>query len=159
MVTLRKEVQELAQRKREALEANALLRQLNSLWERTCAEVEAEIQEGVKRKLGFGAAEVAAAAAAPPTSGLLEEALREIKMEVKQEVEPSSSPSSLVEPPPPLLPLQPQQQAPLLPVLPAASATPRSKLPQSAGVAPSPASARPERAAKRRMPPAVAATS
>ena len=53
VVSLRKEVTDLQQRKKEALEENALLTQLSGLWERLCAEVEEEIQEGVKRKLGF----------------------------------------------------------------------------------------------------------
>ena len=53
VVTLRDEVSRLRQRTRDAREENALLRQLRALWERTVREVEAEVQDGVRRQLGL----------------------------------------------------------------------------------------------------------
>ena len=53
MVSLRDEVAELRQQRREAEEENHLLKQLHSLWERLCYEVEAEIQVGVRKQLGI----------------------------------------------------------------------------------------------------------
>lgn len=50
VVSLRQEVQDLKQKKREAEEANQLLKQLKSLWEQTLREVEAEFLEGVKKQ-------------------------------------------------------------------------------------------------------------
>ena len=53
VITLREEVAGLQRRRREAQEERALLRQLTLLWQRLCDEVEAEIQEGVRRQLGI----------------------------------------------------------------------------------------------------------
>ncbi|TRY77202.1 hypothetical protein TCAL_00089 [Tigriopus californicus] len=52
VVNLREKVTDLQQRRKEAQEENALLTQLTSLWMRLCAEVEVEIQEGVRKQLG-----------------------------------------------------------------------------------------------------------
>lgn len=56
MASLRQEVSELIDRRKEAQEENALLKKLHGLWERLCTEVEAEIQEGVRRQVKFGEA-------------------------------------------------------------------------------------------------------
>ena len=53
VITLREEVAGLQRRRREAQEERALLGQLTHLWQRLCDEVEAEIQEGVRRQLGI----------------------------------------------------------------------------------------------------------
>ena len=53
VVTLREEVAGLQRRRREAQEERVLLGQLTHLWQRLCDEVEAEIQEGVRRQLGI----------------------------------------------------------------------------------------------------------
>ena len=50
---LREQVADLMKRKREANDQNTLLKTLHSLWERLCSEVEAEIQEGVRKQLGI----------------------------------------------------------------------------------------------------------
>ena len=53
VITLREEVAGLQRRRREAQEEHALLSQLTLLWQRLCDEVEAEIQEGVRKQLGI----------------------------------------------------------------------------------------------------------
>lgn len=53
MVDLRDHVTDLKRKRLEASTENDLLKQLTSLWERLCAEVESEIQEGVRKQLGF----------------------------------------------------------------------------------------------------------
>ena len=57
VITLREEVAGLQRRRREAQEERALLGQLTHLWQRLCDEVEAEIQEGVRRQLGIQVSE------------------------------------------------------------------------------------------------------
>ena len=76
MVSLRQEVQDLQQKKREAEEANQLLKQLKALWEQTLREVEAEFLEGVKKQSGLisldsasSAADLISSVADAPASG------------------------------------------------------------------------------------------
>ena len=45
VVDLRDHVYDLKKRKQDAITQNELLKQLTSLWERLCSEVESEIQE------------------------------------------------------------------------------------------------------------------
>ena len=50
---LRDHVFDLKKRKQEAITQNELLKQLTSLWQRLCSEVDSEIQDGVRCQLGF----------------------------------------------------------------------------------------------------------
>ena len=50
---LRQHVDDLKRRKHDAMVENALLKQLTSLWERLCSEVENEIQDGVNKQLNL----------------------------------------------------------------------------------------------------------
>ena len=53
VVDLRDHVFDLKKRKQEAITQNELLKQLTSLWQRLCSEVDSEIQDGVRCQLGF----------------------------------------------------------------------------------------------------------
>ena len=53
VVDLRDLVYDLKRRREEAVTQNELLKQLTSLWERLCTEVESEIQDGVRQQLNF----------------------------------------------------------------------------------------------------------
>jgi len=52
-VSLRERVSELRRRREEAQVNHALLSKLRVLWELACAEIEAEVQEGVRKQLGL----------------------------------------------------------------------------------------------------------
>ena len=53
VVDLRDLVFDLRRKRQEAVTQNELLKQLTSLWERLCSEVESEIQDGVRQQLNF----------------------------------------------------------------------------------------------------------
>ncbi len=52
-MSLRERVSELQRRREEAQVNHELLSKLRVLWELACAEIEAEVQEGVRKQLGL----------------------------------------------------------------------------------------------------------